>query len=60
MQSENSEPTLRIKSIDNFRGFTMIIMVIVNYLSGINCVPGFLKHASDTGLTITDIVAPVH
>ncbi len=58
MQSENSEPTLRIKSIDNFRGFTMIIMVIVNYLSGINCVPGFLKHASDTGLTITDIVAP--
>jgi predicted acyltransferase len=58
MQSENNAPNERINSIDNFRGFTMILMVIVNYLSGINCVPGFLKHASDIGLTVTDLVAP--
>jgi predicted acyltransferase len=58
MQSENPEPIPRINSIDNFRGFTIILMVIVNYLSGINCIPGFLKHAADVGLTITDLVAP--
>jgi predicted acyltransferase len=58
MQSENPATTPRINSIDNFRGFTIILMVIVNYLSGINCIPGFLKHAADVGLTITDLIAP--
>ncbi|MHB1376228.1 MAG: heparan-alpha-glucosaminide N-acetyltransferase domain-containing protein [Candidatus Humimicrobiaceae bacterium] len=58
MLSENHNPAGRIDSIDAFRGFIIILMVIVNYLSGINCIPGFLKHASDIGLTITDLVAP--
>jgi predicted acyltransferase len=35
-----------------------MIMVIVNYISGINIVPAFLKHAPEIGLTVTDLVAP--
>jgi predicted acyltransferase len=57
--------TQRIPSIDCFRGFTIMLMIAVNYLAGINIVPAFLKHAQDilsqnTGLnmTITDLVAP--
>jgi predicted acyltransferase len=57
MDSENV-PSGRIRSIDYFRGFTIILMIAVNYLSGIDCVPAFLKHAPNIGLTITDLVAP--
>jgi len=48
----------RIASIDCFRGFTIIMMVFVNYLGGVLLVPGWLKHAPDIGLTMADIVAP--
>ncbi|MEL7571335.1 MAG: heparan-alpha-glucosaminide N-acetyltransferase domain-containing protein, partial [Eubacteriaceae bacterium] len=53
-----SESTVRIPSIDVFRGLTIMIMVVVNYMSGIQCIPDSLKHAPDIGLTITDLVAP--
>ena len=58
MPDKSQNQSGRINSIDYFRGFTIILMIIVNYLSGINCIPGFLKHANDIGLTITDLVAP--
>jgi predicted acyltransferase len=55
MKSESGD---RISSIDVFRGLTIIVMVVVNYISGIRCIPDSLKHAPDIGLTITDLVAP--
>ena len=48
----------RIPSVDVFRGLTMMLMVIVNYLSGIAVIPAWLKHAPDIGLTVADLVAP--
>jgi predicted acyltransferase len=57
-ESMQREPSERIQSIDLFRGFTIIAMIAVNYLSGIQCIPAFLKHAPDVGLTVTDLVAP--
>lgn len=54
----NDVATSRIPAIDCFRGFTIMLMVIVNFISGITIVPAFLKHAPDIGLTMTDIVAP--
>ena len=48
----------RIVSIDAFRGFAVIGMVLVNYLGGIIWVPAALKHAPDIGLTVADFIAP--
>lgn len=48
----------RISSIDAFRGFAIIGMVIVNYIAGISWMPAFLKHAPDIGLTVADFIAP--
>lgn len=48
----------RILSIDVFRGLTIMLMIIVNYLSGINSIPLWLKHAPDIGLSFPDFVAP--
>jgi predicted acyltransferase len=45
-------------NIDRFRGALVVLMVIGDYLSGIQFVPSFLKHAPDVGLTIADTVAP--
>jgi predicted acyltransferase len=49
----------RLDSIDQFRGFAIMLMVLVNYLAGVKRVPAWLKHAPDVGLTITDLVAPL-
>lgn len=50
--------TNRNLTIDRLRGALVILMVVGDYLSGIQFVPSFLKHAPDIGLTIADIVAP--
>lgn len=47
----------RILSIDRFRGTLVILMVCGDFLSGIEFVPAFLKHALDIGFTIADTVA---
>jgi len=44
-------------AIDRLRGALVILMVCGDYLSGIQFVPSFLKHAPDIGLTIADTVA---
>lgn len=49
---------MRDVGIDRLRGSLVILMVIGNYLGGIQYVPGFLKHAPDIGFTIADAVAP--
>lgn len=55
---ENAGITKRNRAIDNFRGISIILMVIVNYLGGADAIPSWLKHSQDLGLTIADFVAP--
>lgn len=49
----------RIASIDQFRGFAILTMVLVNYLGGVQLSPVWLQHAPDIGLTFPDLVAPL-
>jgi predicted acyltransferase len=49
----------RLEAIDQFRGFAIFLMVLANYLSGIETVPAWLKHAPDVGYTIIDLIAPL-
>jgi predicted acyltransferase len=51
-------PTKRIHSIDQFRGFAILTMVLANYMGGIKIIPSWLKHAPDIGLTFIDVIAP--
>ena len=48
----------RIASIDLFRGFAILTMVLANYMGAVNIIPAWLKHAPDIGLTIIDLIAP--
>lgn len=48
----------RLNSIDQFRGFAILGMVIANFLAGANVIPDWSKHASDIGFTWVDQVAP--
>ncbi len=48
----------RIPSIDQFRGFAIMTMVLANFMVGIQVIPGWLKHAPDIGLTVIDLIAP--
>lgn len=49
----------RLDSIDQFRGAAIILMVLANYLAGVESVPAWLKHAPDVGFTVIDLVAPL-
>jgi predicted acyltransferase len=49
----------RIASIDQFRGFAILTMVLSNYTVGVKVIPPWLKHASDIGLTVNDLIAPL-
>ena len=48
----------RLESIDQFRGFAILLMVLANYLAGVSWIPAWLKHAPDVGLTVIDLIAP--
>ncbi len=48
----------RVDSIDQFRGLAILLMVLANYLAGVEWVPAWLKHAPDVGLTVIDLIAP--
>lgn len=54
---EHSEGRLDI--IDQFRGFAILLMVLADYLSRIQSVPAWLKHAPWRGLTVVDLIAPM-
>ncbi len=58
MQTQPSAPSQRLASIDAFRGFAIIAMVLANYLGGVRVAPAWLKHAPDIGLTVIDLIAP--
>ena len=49
----------RLDSIDQFRGFAILLMVLADYLSRIQRVPAWLKHAPGVGLTVVDLIAPM-
>ncbi len=53
-----SQETPRDLAIDRLRGSLVILMVMGDYLTGIDFVPAFLKHAPDIGFTVADVVAP--
>lgn len=55
---QNSKTNNRIKSIDSFRGFAIISMLIVNYLALYPSIPNFFKHAKNNSLTFADMIAP--
>src|SRR5512140_710666 len=48
----------RLASIDQFRGLSIVLMVLANYLAGVTLVPAWLRHAPDIGLTVIDLIAP--
>ncbi len=48
----------RILAIDVFRGFTIAVMVFVNFQSEFTSPPDWSLHAPDYGLTYVDFVAP--
>ncbi len=52
------ETQQRIDAVDQFRGLAIVLMVLANFLAGVEIVPAWLKHAPDVGLTITDLIAP--
>ena len=51
-------PSKRIPSIDQFRGFAIVTMVLANYMGQVQVIPAWLKHAPDVGLTVIDLIAP--
>jgi len=51
-------PNKRITSIDQFRGFAILTMVLANFMGGVLVIPAWLKHAPDVGLTVIDLIAP--
>jgi predicted acyltransferase len=51
-------PKKRTSAIDQFRGFAIIGMVLVNYAADIRSIPAWFKHAPDIGLTFADLIAP--
>jgi predicted acyltransferase len=49
----------RIDAIDQFRGFSIILMVLLNFTMSVESLPAWLKHSPDIGLTFLDLGAPV-
>lgn len=49
----------RLKAIDQFRGFAILLMVLADYLAKPQAVPAWLKHANDIGFTVIDLIAPL-
>jgi predicted acyltransferase len=49
----------RIRAIDQFRGFAIICMALVNYAMDIQTLPAWLKHSPDIGMTFADLGTPV-
>jgi predicted acyltransferase len=50
----------RIRSIDAFRGITILVMIFVNDVAGVSGIPGWMKHkpADADAMTFVDVVFP--
>lgn len=53
------QPSRRYEAIDQYRGLAILLMVLADYLSGAGATPDWLKHASDIGYTVIDLIAPM-
>jgi len=51
--------TPRLASIDCFRGFAVLAMVLASYLFGTEALPASLRHAPHGRPTIVDLGAPL-
>lgn len=58
---EKLDSKKRIESIDVFRGFTILVMIFVNDIAGLDNIPTWLEHAdvSLNSMTFVDVVFPV-
>lgn len=58
--TENQPSPSRIASIDALRGLTILVMIFVNDLAGVNGVPTWMKHMAPEadGMTFVDVVFP--
>ncbi len=56
----NSLATQRIRSIDAFRGITILVMIFVNDVAGVSGIPVWMKHmpADADAMTFVDVVFP--
>ena len=56
----NALTNQRIRSIDAFRGITILVMIFVNDVSGVSGIPVWMKHmpADADAMTFVDIVFP--
>src|SRR6266550_2078323 len=56
----NKLTSLRVLSIDAFRGITILVMIFVNELAGVSGVPPWMKHmpADADAMTFVDVVFP--
>ena len=58
--STKDHKTNRMDDLDYYRGFAILLMVVADYLSRIQRVPPWLKHAAGgSGITIVDLIAPM-
>lgn len=55
--SLNDKPTKRLESIDQFRGFTVAGMFLVNFVGQYACVPAFFRH-HNTYCSFADTIMP--
>jgi predicted acyltransferase len=51
--------TARLASIDCFRGFAVLVMMLASFLFGTALLPVWLRHAPDGGITLPDLGAPL-
>ena len=56
----SSSPVERIVSIDALRGITILVMIFVNDLAGVQSAPAWMKHfpGGQDGMTFVDLVFP--
>ena len=53
------QSTARLASIDCFRGFAVLAMVLATFLFGTAILPAWLRHASDGSINVVDLGAPL-
>jgi predicted acyltransferase len=56
-EEQASSPPRRIESLDQFRGYTVVAMLAVNFLGGFAVIPAILKH-HNTYCSYADTVMP--